>query len=236
MMASATQMPLRLNPQSVYRLNSFYFSQDELAKAVDDFCQQSDNSFLYLWGDVATGKTHLSLAIAEQTQQLGKKTAYLPLMELVQTAGPEVLDALEQLDLLCIDEIEAITGRADWQEAVFHCFNRLQESGCQLLVTAKSSPAALDIALADLKSRLATGLIYQLNTLDDVAKQQVLHTQASARGLDMPKEVAQYLLRHHSRDLPALMHCLHALDKASMAAKRRLTIPFVRQVIQYGQN
>ena len=119
---------------------------------------------------------------------------------------------------------------------MFHCFNRLQDSGCQLLVASRHNPATLKIQLADLRSRLATGLIYQLESLDDSAKQRVMIVQSRARGLEMPLEVAQYLLRHHSRDLGELMHFLHALDKASMAAKRRLTIPFVRQILHYGQN
>ena len=88
-----------------------------------------------------------------------------------------------------------------------------------------------DIQLADLRSRLATGLIYQLETLDDTAKQQVLIVQAQARGLELPEEVAQYLLRHQSRDMRELIQLLQQLDKASMIEKRRLTIPFVRQVL-----
>ena len=79
-------------------------------------------------------------------------------------------------------------------------------------------------------------MVYQLESLDDNAKEQVMIMQAKARGLDMPSDVAQYLLRHHSRDLIELVHFLHVLDKASLAAKRRLTIPFVRQVLHYGQN
>jgi DnaA family protein len=236
MILSAAQIPLRLTPQALYQITSFHFSQPELEEIVSSFFEHKTPSFLYLWGGASSGKTHLSLAVTEQLQASGKKTVYLPLMDLVKTALPEVLDSLENLDLVCLDEFEAIAGNKEWEEGLFHCFNRLQGSGCQLLIASRQNPETLSIRLADLRSRLATGLIYQLNTLNDSAKQQVMVVQSRARGLDMPPEVAQYLLRHHSRDLTELMQLLHALDKASMAEQRRLTIPFIRQVIHYGKN
>jgi len=236
MTLSATQMPLRLNPQVLYQIANFHFSEQELAEVVSSFCQQKEPRFLYLWGGASSGKTHLSLAIAEQEQASQKKTLYLPLAELVKTASPEMLHSLESLNLVCLDELEAVAGNPEWEEALFHCFNRLQDSGCQLLVASLNNPATLKIQLADLRSRLATGLVYQLESLNDSEKQQVMIVQSRARGLEMPPEVAQYLLRQHSRDLNELMHFLHALDKASLAAQRRLTVPFVRQVLHYGKN
>ena len=78
---------------------------------------------------------------------------------------------------------------------------------------------------------MASGLIYQLDSLNDSAKEKVLIVQSQARGLEMSNEVAQYLLRNYSRDLNKLIGLLQSLDKASMSEKRRLTIPFVRQIL-----
>lgn len=233
-MSLAAQLPLRLNPQELYQLDNFHFQQSELKQALTEFTELSSIDFLYLWGNKASGKSHLLMAVAEQVQQSQKQALYLPLSELVSAASPEVLQSVEQLDLLCIDELEAIAGLKEWEEALFHCFNRVQHSGCKLLIASVDNPAMLNIKLADLCSRLATALIYQLETLDDEAKQQVLIIHAQSRGLDLPEEVAKYLLRHHSRDIRILMNVLQRLDKASMVEKRRLTIPFVRQVLLNG--
>ena len=222
------QLPLRLNPHQFYRFDNFYFAQTELKLALINFCQLATIDFLYLWGEKSSGKSHLLMAAAEQSAQ---RSLYLPLAELVNTASPEILQSVENLDLLCIDELEAISGLTEWEEGIFHCFNRLQDSGCKLLIASRYSPAKITIQLADLRSRLATALIYQLTTPDDKAKQQALIVQAKSRGLELPDEVAQYLLRHHSRDMQQLMALLQRLDKASMAEKRRLTIPFVRQTL-----
>lgn len=229
----ATQLPLRLNPQEVYQLDNFYFSQAEVQQALLAFCELTTLDFLYLWGGKASGKSHLLMATIAHVQALQptKRLLYLPLAELVQSSSPEVLQSVEELDLLCFDELDAVTGIVEWEEAIFHCFNRQLNTGCKLLVAANHNPATIKIELADLGSRLATGLVYQLEILDDQAKQQALIIQAQIRGLDLPNEVAQYMLRHCSRDIRVLINLLGDLDKASMAAQRRLTIPFIRQVL-----
>jgi len=228
MQALATQLPLQLNLKEVYRFDNFYFSQAELKRALMELCQTDSLSFLYVWGEPSSGKSHLLMAAAENVP---KNTLYLPLADLVQSASPDVLESVEHLDLLCIDDLEAISNHREWQEALFHCFNRLQHSGCQLLVAATHNPATIDLSLADLRSRMSTALIYQLESLDDTEKQQALIIQAQSRGLELSEEVANYLLRHHSRDMRVLMALLQDLDKASLVEKRRLTIPFVRQVL-----
>ncbi len=227
------QIPLTLNLKQVYQLDNFYFSQAELKQVISDFCTLSTIDFLFLWGAPASGKTHLLLAIAEQLQTT-ERVLYLPLADLIITASPDILESVENLDLLCIDDLDAIAGLQQWEEAVFHCFNRLQDTGCKLLITSQNNPSMITIKLADLRSRLATGLVYQLMPLDDNEKYQMLILQAQSRGFKLPEEVAQYLLHRHSRDTGELMALLKQLDSASMVEKRRLTLPFVRQILNNG--
>ncbi|PHS23800.1 MAG: DnaA regulatory inactivator Hda [Methylophaga sp.] len=228
------QIPLRLNLQQLYKLSNYYFSRPELAEVMTIFSQLKKINFLYLWGNQSSGKTHLLLAMAENAQKDNKRALYLPLAELVGSVSPEVLESVEDLDLLCIDDLDALADLTEWEEALFHCFNRLQHTGCKLLVASQHNPVMTSIKLADLRSRLAAGLVYQLETLNDDDKHQMLMLQAQSRGLKLPEEVAQYLLRHHSRDTTELMVLLKTLDSASMVEKRRLTIPFVRQTLANG--
>lgn len=225
------QIPLRLNLQQVYTLSNYYYAQTELKQVISRFCELGEIDFLYLWGNESSGKTHLLLAIAEQIQKSAKRALYLPFAELVESASPDVLESVEDLDLLCIDDLDALAGSPEWEEALFHCFNRLQHTGCKLLVSSQYNPAMTTIKLADLRSRLATGLVYQLEALKDEDKHQMLMLQSQSRGLKLPEEVAHYILRHHSRDTHELMELLKQLDSASMVEKRRLTIPFVRQIL-----
>lgn len=234
MSIAQTQLTLRLTSQEIYRFDNFLFSQQETQHALDAFCGLDALNFIYLRGEAGTGKTHLLIACAERVQEAGHRVIYASLNELMQTSQPAVLESLEQTDLLCLDDLDAIAGHKDWEVALFHCFNRLHDARRHLLVAAKHSPSHSCIQLPDLRSRLATGLVYQLTTMNDDQKQQALILQSQSRGLNMNDDVAQYLLRHYGRDMPALMDVLQQLDKASLQAKRRLTIPFVKQVLGNG--
>lgn len=234
MSATATQLPLRLTPQEIYRLDNYYFSQDEIRQALLQFCDLASTEFVYLWGESGVGKSHLLIACAEMVQAAGHTVIYLSLAELIKTAEPEILQSIEQIDLLCLDDIAVVAGNKAWEEALFHCFNRVRLSAGKLLIAAEKNPATIEFDLPDLRSRLATALIYQIPALSDEDKQQALIKQAQSRGLILAEDVAQHLLRHYGREMTALMSVLQKLDNASLAEKRRLTIPFVSQVLSNG--
>ena len=94
------------------------------------------------------------------------------------------------------------------------------------------SPAVLGIVLADLHSRLAGSLVLYLRPLRDEDKAAALRLQARQRGMEMSAEVGVYLLRRCPRDMAALFSLLDVLDRATLAAQRKLTVPFVKEVLR----
>ncbi|WP_428603451.1 DnaA regulatory inactivator Hda [Sedimenticola sp.] len=183
--------------------------------------------FIYLWGATQTGKSHLLQAATQLADQAGRSALYIPLDQATQLS-PAIFDDLEQMDIICLDDIEQIAGQPDWETGVFNLFNRLREQGKSLLVTAHCGPLNLPIALADLRSRLSWGLCYQLQPLDDNDKIAALTAAAARRGLTLSEETARYILRHTQRDMGSLRRLLKQLDHASLEAKRALTIPFIK--------
>jgi DnaA family protein len=127
--------------------------------------------------------------------------------------------------------VTRVAGQPRWENALFTLFNSLHESGGTLLSAARSPPAGAEWALPDWKSRLAWGPVVKLAPLDDPAKLAILRLHATRRGLQLPEEVARFLLHHVPRDMASLMHLLDQLDEASLALQRRLTIPLVKQVL-----
>lgn len=188
---------------------------------------------LYLWGEAGTGKSHLLQAMCTSLSILGKKPAYIPLSEL-DKFSPEMLHGLEQLDLICIDALDHIAGKENWEEAIFHLFNRLREQRRPMVMTARNSPQGLPIALPDLKSRLSWDVVYHLLPLSEAQRLQVLQQRAKLRGFDLPGEVSEYLIKRVSRDMHSLLDWLNKLDDASLVAKKKLTIPFVKQLLNDG--
>jgi DnaA family protein len=186
--------------------------------------------FIYLWGIEATGKTHLLQSACQRADAGGKGALYLP-MAMAGEFDIRIFDGLEELSLVCLDDIQTIAGDSHWERALFHLFNRLRDSGTHLVVASDQSPSGLPVKLPDLASRLAWGLCYQLQQLTDDEKKQVLIEDAARRGLQMSEESAHYLLRHTPRNLGSLRRLLEDLDQASLEQQRRLTIPFIKSML-----
>lgn len=182
---------------------------------------------LYLHGPAGSGKSHLLQAVCRVSPG---RSAYLPLGEL---AGhpPAVLDGLDGLDRVCLDEVDAVAGDRAWEEALVGFLDGLRARGAAVVAAGPRPADELGLALPDLASRLAWGAVYALQPLDDDGKRRLLRRRAEARGLAMPPEVADFVIRRAPRDVRALLALLDRLDRASLAAKRRLTVPFVKTVL-----
>jgi DnaA family protein len=187
-------------------------------------------SLMYLWGGEGVGRSHLLQAACLRVEQRSEQAVYLPLAEVVEY-GPALLDNLEQCELVCLDDLDAVSGRSDWEEALFHLFNRLRDSGRRLLVAASKSPRELAIRLPDLQSRMTLALVFQLHSLSDEDKLRALQLRASRRGLHMSDEVGRFILTRGERSMSALFELLERLDQASLQAQRKLTVPFLKETL-----
>lgn len=192
-------------------------------------------SFVYLHGEQGSGRTHLIEAVVEARSQMGEAVVYVALAGASRPA-PEILEGVgSSAALVCLDDVDMIAGDRRWEEALFHLFNEIRARGACLLVTARAAPAAVGWHLADLGSRMSSGLIVRMAALDDDDRLAVLTFRASRRGLDLPPETGRYLLTRASRRLDDLVALLGRLDQAALVAhQRRLTVPFVRQLLHSG--
>jgi DnaA family protein len=225
------QLPLSVQLKQDISFDTFVPGRNgETLNALRKFVLGDSNQFLYLWGPQAVGKTHLLQAACGQAQALGKGVAYLPLSQ-ANALDPGIMQDLDLLNLNCLDDIQFICARADWEQAAFNLFNRLWEHGGRLVISANAAPARLPIVLPDLKSRLAWGPAYRVQGLDDEDRLRLLVQSARRRGLELSRETGLYLLRRCPRDNHFLQRLLDHLDRYSMATQRRLTIPLVREAL-----
>jgi len=223
------QLPLKLRLDQRSDFDAFLpGSNAEALGQVRQLAAGRGEPFVFLWGPGGTGKSHLLQAAAMLAQGIGQTPAFLPLAEAL-SLDPEMTVGLHPLDLVCIDDIQSIAGQGEWEEALFDLFNRLRSAGGRLLVAAEQPPSGLGLSLPDLASRLGWGLVLKLRELDDHDKQAILVQSAKRRGMHLPHEVARYLITRRARDLRSLLAILDRLDTLSLAAQRKLTIPFVRE-------
>ena len=184
----------------------------------------------WLAGPHAAGKSHLLQGVCAALAS-GKRAAYLPL-ETLLPFGPETLEGAESLDLACYDDVQAIAGLDQWEERLFSLWQRAQERHSTLLFAARENPAHVDFRLQDLKSRLSSSAVFVVRELNDDEQLEALSLRANLRGLELPVETARYLQRRFPRDMRSLCEVLDTLDDASFVAQRRLTLPFIREVIE----
>ena len=224
------QLPLALRAPPDQRLERYLQAPPGLAAQLRALATGESGDALYLQGARATGKTHLLLATCTVAESAGRRPAYLALAGM-RGRLRAATDGLEAADLVAIDDVDAIAGSREDEVALFDLHNRLRDAGRPLLYAAVDAPDALGLVLPDLGSRLAQCGRWSLPVLDDAGRADLLRQRAEARGLDFDDAALDWLLRRFSRDLGSLTALFERLDRASLAAQRRLTVPFLRQVL-----
>jgi len=225
------QLPLAVQLRDDYTFDNFFGGGN--SQLLEQLQRQFSGGerYIYMHGGEGSGCTHLLQAACHRASSLGLASVYLPLGELAHYPPTELFEGLEQLALVCIDELQAVAGNGQWEEALFHLFNRLERAGVMLTVAANCAVRTLPLGLADLSSRLSWGMVYQLKPLDDTQQMQMLQFRAAQRGLELSPEVVQFIVHRCQRRTPALIALLQDLDTASLKEQRRLTIPFVKSVM-----
>lgn len=224
------QLPLALRWPRRQRFEYFQPGANAVAlAAAQALAGQPGAPWLYLHGPSGSGKSHLLMAACHAAHNAGRVVQYLPLARIEQPQA--ALRAVAGAELLALDDLQAIVGTREAEHALFDVYNRLRAEGGGLLLAASAAPAQLPLVLPDLRSRLGACTQWALKPLDDGERRATLKTHAAARGLTLDDSVLDWLFARYPRDLGALLDLLDRLDRASLAAQRRLTIPFLRELL-----
>ncbi len=228
---SQLSLPLSLPDDETF--NSFYAGENaSLLSAIQAAINQPHGSYLYFWFRDGGGKSHLLHAACAEVSSKDRAVGYVPLDKRAWFV-PDVLEGMEHLSLVCIDNVQCIAGDEEWEMALFNLYNRILETGktC-LLITGDRPPRQIPLQLPDLASRLDWGQIYKLHPLSDDEKIQALQLRAKLRGFELPEDVGRFILKRLDRQMRTLFDMLDRLDHASIVAQRKLTIPFVKDILR----
>lgn len=208
----------------------------QVSGAVPGGDAKSDSAafWIYLHGPSGSGRSHLLMAACAQAQEAGQRALYLPLKDLAGYADRAMgfVEGLENMDLLALDDVDSIAGSEAWEVALFSLLNRLFDAGRKVLVAGKDKPERLGFIRPDIASRLNWGMRFQVRPLNDADLQKALILKAHQRGVTLSEEVARYIINRKSRDWATLAPLLDELDQASLQAKRKLNLAFVRSVLR----
>lgn len=225
------QLALAVAPRDSHRFSSFYPGPNNQAvRTLRELLSPGATLTLLLHGPAGCGKSHLLQALVHEASDARLSCSYL---HLPSHAGEpaEALAGLDNLRLLCLDGLDEAPLSEDWALALLRLLDAVRSRGGSLVLTARKAPHQLQFARPDLATRIAASASFGLKPLSDEDRAHLLRLRAHARGLHLPDEVAHYLLKHLSRDMRSLLDAVAELDRASLSAQRRLTIPFVQSVL-----
>ncbi|MDB3992926.1 DnaA regulatory inactivator Hda [Gammaproteobacteria bacterium] len=187
---------------------------------------------VFLWGSLGSGRTHLLQSVCHDALMKNKSSIYIPLLH-ENKFSPEILQGLEAMDTICVDDIQVIQKKTAWEEALFQLYNKVKDSGSRLIISANQSPSNLELALADLQSRLCGLPVFKLSNLDESEQMEVLKFRATRRGIVLSVPVADYILARAHRNMHSFISVLDAAGEISFAEKRRITIPLIKKVMRW---
>ncbi len=220
------QIPLALGPDPAFDFDNFAEGANtQLVHALRD-CPLPGGP-IYVWGPAGSGKSHLLHATAHRVSEAGGAVLWAGPNRPLPWDWPED-EASAQPALAVIDDCHRLD--ADQQQAAFALFVKGAGTGHCILAAGAHPPVDLPLR-DDLRSRLGWGLVFKSEPLTDETVDQVLRQEAARRGIDLSDDVTRYLQTRFARDLKSLMTLLDRLDRFSLAEKRSITVPLLKQML-----
>ena len=220
-------LPLDCNPRHTFA-NFCADGNAEVLAVLGHLSRQWET--LWLHGPQDSGKTHLLQAVCHQAKTCDQSVAYFPFRQM-QELGPKVLDGLEHCTWVCLDDVDTVLRQENWERQLFSLINQVTDHGAHLLMSARVPALNAKIELADLRSRLCGAVPLSLRPLDDDRQSEALCRRAKSQGYDLSEDTVRYMQRHVVRGLGQLCRLLDWLEQASLSKQRRITVPFVREVL-----
>lgn len=218
-----------------------YFSEghtDVVAHLKGVLTGETDTSIplTLLTGAEGTGKSHLLFSLCHLADSHRKSCVYISLSKL-DTLEPAVFEGMEQHDILCIDNVDAIAENEKWERALFDLINKVTEKNSRgettlLVLTSRQSPKHAKYGLPDLISRLQWGVMFKLSVPNDEQRRHIVALRAKQKGLSLSDSACSFLLSHSNRHLPVLMDIIDELDALSLQAQKKITVPMLKKVLE----
>ena len=223
------QLTFPWNKVNKSSLEGFFISQENshLLSLLKDSDFIDD---LFIYGTKESGKTFLLQAMCNSYSSMSKSSLYIPLKK-VMNFGVDIFESLENIDLICVDGIEEVISKVEWEKAIFNLINKALISESRLILTSSKDLKSLNFSLLDLESRIRKFQSYELHPINDKDIFDALKYISKLTSINLGDKEAKYLVTYSQRNISNLVHILESLDQLSMEMKRKITIPLIKEVI-----
>lgn len=250
-MSNPEQFPLsfRLDREATFD-NFLSFDSGSLVQTLKNLVTSDNSEWIYIAGERGNGVSHLLHATIAYAEHHGHRALCFDFRWIIETAMQagessieaatrfvsELFEGCENYDVLCIDHLDSMVERQSFTESleriVFYQLTRIQQKRYSKIVFgAHNVVSEIKITLPDLRSRLSLAAPFRITRYSDEQKQKIIAFRCARRGLYMPDEVSRYIVERYSRDMSTLINYVNHLDRQALANARRLTVPFVKHVL-----
>ena len=223
--------PFQINQKASFE--SFFCSPNnaELISRLSDIVISKNADELIINGAEGSGKSFLMQAICNELSSSGKQFAFIPMNKAINM-GVEIFQNLASLDVVCIDDLQLILSKEEWETALFHLINECQQSNCSLVLSC-GGIQSLEVStqLPDLLSRIKRMEYMTLQAVQDEFLSQALDFVSQQLDINLEKAELEFLLKHQTREFSLLVDNLIALDKQAASLKRKITIPLIKETL-----
>ena len=232
-MNNPTQLifPFQINQKASFK--NFFCSPDnsELISRLSELVANKNPDELIINGAAGSGKSFLMQAICNELSASGKQFAFIPMNKAINM-GVEIFQNLASLDAVCVDDLQLILSKGEWETALFNLINECQQSECSLILSLGGNQSLEEIAqLPDLLSRIKRMEFMKLKAVQDESLNQALDFVSQQLDINLEKAELEFLLKHQTREFSILVENLISLDKQAASLKRKITIPLIKETL-----
>ena len=221
------QIPINFSFIADKSFDNFVIGKNSIAlELLKDLTVSNRTNIVFIRGNHSSGKTHLCLAVNNSTN----KSIFMLNRKNILSAS--IQDILKN-DSLIIDDIDFLITNATHEENIFVLLNEFILMNKSIIVTSTEKLNNINFTIPDLVSRLKWDQIIEIPELNDDDKIKVLQKNAHERGWNLTPKVCDYIMNHYKRDLYFLCNCIKFIDETSLSLKKKITIPFIKKIIEY---
>ena len=230
-MSNPRQLALQIQINERASLNNFFISKknNKTIQILKNILLGSDKGVQIFIDDLGSnGKSYLLQAICNDFSNLNNSSIYIPMQEAINL-DPSILEGVSELNLICIDDIDLINKRRDWEIALFNLINECYEKECFLLLSGSINKLE---AIPDLVSRIKKMETLRLEAINDDELLEATKAISKNLNIEISDKNMNYLINNSKRDIKTIFRTLSQLEKESLERKKSIGLNLIKEVIQ----
>ena len=230
-MHNPRQLALQIQINERASLNNFFVSKNnsKTIQILKNILLDSNNGVQMFIDDLGSnGKSYLLQAICNDFSNSSNSSIYIPMQEAINL-DPTILEGVSELNLICIDDVDLINKRREWELALFNLINECYEKDCFLLLSGSVNKLE---AIPDLVTRIKKMETLRLEAINDDELLEATQAISKNLNIEISDKNMNYLINNSKRDIKTIFRTLSQLEKESLERKKSIGLNLIKEVIR----